>query len=195
MARMNNKPSTPKNLRVCPWWLCFTFDNILRRVVQNPDAILRPYVQPGMTALDIGAGMGYFTIPLARRVGDSGRVFAADLQEKMLDSLFQRAKRAGVQNRITLHLTASDRIGLTGPVDFCLAFWMLHEVVDQPRFIKEICSIVKPGGLFLLVEPWFHVSRNSFNKVVQISRNNGFSMVEKPGIFLSNSALFKRTVR
>jgi ubiquinone/menaquinone biosynthesis C-methylase UbiE len=63
----------------CPWWVCFTFDNPLRRVLQNPQKILSGLVNQGQTALDIGCGMGYFSIPLAQLVGSSGNVVCVDL--------------------------------------------------------------------------------------------------------------------
>ena len=90
---------------VCPPWCCFTFDNAFRRLLQNPNRILRPYIKPGWTVLDVGPGMGYFTIPMARLVGDTGKVIAADVQQKMLDGLDHRAFKAGVQERIKLQLT------------------------------------------------------------------------------------------
>ena len=84
---------------ICPWWLCPTFDNPLRRLIQDPDRILAGLVQPGETALDIGCGMGYFSIPLARLVGPEGKVICVDLQEQMLAGVRRRAERAGVADR------------------------------------------------------------------------------------------------
>jgi ubiquinone/menaquinone biosynthesis C-methylase UbiE len=176
----------------CPWWLCFTFDNFLRRLIQNPKRILSPYVKPGWTVLDVGPGMGYFTIPLAMLVGDSGKVIAADVQQKMLDGINRRAVRAGVQSRIKPHLSAMGKIGLNEPVDFCLAFWMVHEVSDRTRFINEIASGLKPGGLFLVVEPRLHVSKINFDETYRIVESTGLSFVESPRIFISYSALFKK---
>jgi ubiquinone/menaquinone biosynthesis C-methylase UbiE len=184
--------SSGQQSRVCPWWLCFTFDNFFRRWVQNPQRILGPYVKSGDTVLDVGPGMGYFTIPLARMVGDSGKVIAADLQKKMLDSLYGRAQRAGVQNCIQLHLSAPDKIGITGPVDFCLAFWMVHEVADQPKFLSEISTSLKPNGRFLLVEPKMHVSAKSFNETVKTIMDLGLSIAGQPRVFMSYATLFKK---
>ena len=83
--------------RVCPWWMCFTFDNLLRRLIQNPEKTIEPYVHPGDTVLDVGPGMGYFSIPLAKKVGEKGKVFAADVQIEMLNALQKRARRANVE--------------------------------------------------------------------------------------------------
>ena len=177
---------------VCPPWLCFTFDNIFRKLVQNPYRILRPYVKPGFTALDVGPGMGYFTIPLAKLAGNTGKVIAADLQQPMLDGVKRKALKAGVSDRIELHLTKSDNIGISEPVDFCLSFWMVHEVPDRTRFISEIASVLKPGGLWLIAEPNIHVSRQDFNRTLEIAKNTGLSVVDRPRIFLSHAVLLKK---
>ncbi len=120
--------------------------------MQNPEKVLKPYIQEGWTALDVGPGMGYFTITLARLVGAQGTVIAADLQQQMLNTLYKRALKAGVQERIKLHKCLPESIGVTEQVDFALAFWMVHEVPDQKHFLGEIAAILKPGGLLLLAE-------------------------------------------
>ena len=177
---------------VCPPWCCFTFDNIFRRLLQNPNRILRPYIKPGWTVLDVGPGMGYFTIPLARLVGDKGKVIAADIQHQMLDSLDHRAFKAGVQERIKLRLTKTDSIGLSESIDFCLAFWMVHEVPDRGRFLGEIASKLKPDGLMLIAEPRIHVSKEHFAKTLEIAKSAGLAVIDTPKIFLSHTALLKK---
>jgi ubiquinone/menaquinone biosynthesis C-methylase UbiE len=115
-----------RDKHVCPWWLCFTFDNIFRKLIHDPVKILRPYIKTGDMVLDTGPGMGYFTIPLAQMVGEKGRVIAADIQERMLLALAKRAEQAGVEKRIILHLCSPDSLGLQEKVNFILAFWMVH---------------------------------------------------------------------
>lgn len=178
--------------RVCPWWLCFTFDNIFRKLLQNPESILKSYIMLGWTVLDVGPGMGYFTVPLAKLVGDTGKVIAADLQQKMLDGIYRRALRAGVQQRIKLQLSTLDTIGIDEPIDFCLAFWMVHEVPDKRRFFVDISSKLKRDGLLLLVEPKLHVSKENFNKTLGVAENVGLSIKSQPKIFLSYSALLEK---
>ena len=86
--------------RVCPWWMGYFLASSLRRLVQNPEKILKPYVKEGMTVIDVGSAMGFFTLPLAHLVGDRGRVIAIDLQEKMIRSLQRRAQKAGLAGRL-----------------------------------------------------------------------------------------------
>jgi ubiquinone/menaquinone biosynthesis C-methylase UbiE len=177
---------------VCPWWFCFTFDNPLRKLLHNPEAMLSPYVRPGSTVIDIGPGMGYFSIPLARLVGSTGHVIAIDVQAKMLAALVSRARRSGVSERIQPHLASSDSLGNHPKADFVMAFWMVHEVPNQRAFLTEIFGFLKPEGLFLLVEPILHVRKNSFLRTIQTANEVGFIVKDMPKIRLSHSVLFKR---
>jgi ubiquinone/menaquinone biosynthesis C-methylase UbiE len=174
---------------VCPWWLCFTFDNPLRKLLHNPEKILAPYLRPGCRALDIGPGMGYFTIPIAKLVGSSGLVTAIDIQPKMLSVLTSRARKNQVSNRIRTHLASPESMGNDEKADFILAFWMAHEVPDQRKLLAEIRNSLKPDGLFLLVEPIIHVPKKSFLQTVQIAVEVGFVVKDNPRIRISHSAL------
>lgn len=177
---------------VCPWWLCFTFDNPVRRLLQDPETILSPYVGSGDTVIDVGAGMGYFTIPLAKLVGPTGRVTAIDIQAQMLEALASRARRCEVGERIKLHLATSDSLGDHSKADFVNAFWMVHEVPNQRAFLTEIFDFLKPAGLFLLTEPIVHVRKKRFLQTMQTAKEVGFAVKDLPKIRFSHSALFTR---
>ncbi len=174
---------------VCPWWLCFTFDNPLRKLLHNPEAILSPYVHPGDRVIDIGPGMGYFTIPLARLVGRKGHVIAIDVQERMLSALMTRAKKKGISERIEAYLASQKSLGIHEKADFILAFWMVHEVPDQSTFFREIRDLLKPSGSLLLAEPIVHVRRKYFLRTLQSATEMGLVVKESPKIRLSHSAL------
>ena len=173
----------------CPWWFIGTFDNPLRRLTQRPEPILEGLVREGQTVLDVGPGMGYFTIPLARIVGESGTVVAADLQPQMLAGLRRRAEQAGVLSHIQTHVAQPDRIGATGPFDFALAFWMLHEVRNACAFLGEIHGLLKPGAKLLLVEPVIHVGERRYAEEIRIATAQGFRATQGPVVRFSRSAL------
>ena len=177
---------------VCPWWLAYTFDNPIRRFFHKPDQMLSQYVKEGMTVADIGCGMGYFSIGLARILKGKGKIFSVDLQKKMLEVLEERAKSAGVFDIIQPHLSKEEDIGLTGPLDFALTFWMLHEIPEKPQFLQQIHAVLKDSGLLLIAEPKFHVSRSQFDQQKDIARNVGFRIKEEPKITFSHSVLLEK---
>ncbi len=183
-------PRDPK--RVCPVGRAGHLDSRLRRWLQNPRKILAPYLTSGMRALDIGCGPGFFTVDMADLVGPAGRVMAVDIQQGMLDGVKRKIQGTALEGRITLHLIEDARLGRLGPIDFCLAFFMVHEVPDQFAFFKEVHSVLKPGGLALIVEPPLHVSKKDFAATIRTAQDAGLSPIDRPQVFLSKAVLLKK---
>jgi ubiquinone/menaquinone biosynthesis C-methylase UbiE len=175
----------------CPWWVCFTFDNPVRRWLQDPEKVLQGMVKEGQTVYDIGCGMGYFTLTLARMAGKAGRVICVDLQKEMLATAKKRAEHAGLVDRITFQQCTPQSLGLDTKADFALAFWMVHEVPDKDRFLGEIKQALKPGGTFLLVEPKIHVTKRGYADTVSIALSVGFQRAAEPNVPLSMAVLLK----
>lgn len=177
---------------VCPWWLAYTFDNPLRALFHRTDRIFASFVKEGMTVADIGCGMGYFSLGLAKLVKAGGKVFAADIQEKMLAIVEKRAVKKGLSKIIHPHLCTQDEIGINELVDGVLSFWMLHEIVDKQVFVQQVKSMVKDSGFLLVAEPRFHVPRAMFEKEVELIENEGFFMKPSPEIAFSHAMLFEK---
>lgn len=183
--------SKDKN-RVCPLENAGALDIGIRKLFHNPRKILSPYVKDSMTILDVGCGPGFFTIEMAKLVGQSGKVVAADLQQGMLEKLKAKINNTSLQNTIDLFLCQKNKIGIAQEFDFILIFYMLHEVPDQSEFLKEIKSILKPDGKALIVEPKFHVNQKDFAKSLELMKNIGFDIIDEPKIFFSRSALISK---
>ncbi|TFH64572.1 MAG: class I SAM-dependent methyltransferase [Candidatus Zixiibacteriota bacterium] len=169
--------------------------NPLRRLVQNPEKILQPYVKEGMRVMDVGSAMGFFTLPLARLVGDQGRVIAVDLQEKMIRSLERRAHKAGLASRIETRICSSTSLNiddLAGSVDVALAFAVLHEMPDNAAAILSIARSLKGGGLFLMAEPAGHVSAEGFRQASNVALQQGLEVVSKPVIWHSHAVVLRK---
>lgn len=177
---------------VCPWWLAYTFDNTLRRLAHDPEKLLSPYVRSGMTVLDVGCGMGHFSIGMARLVGPSGKVHSVDLQEKMLRVLTGRARRLGLLERIRPALCTAGSLGIENAFDFVLAFWMVHEVPDPESLFREIADRMKPGAFLLYAEPSFHVKEALFHEIRRLAVAAGLHLEGAPRIRFSRSALLKK---
>jgi ubiquinone/menaquinone biosynthesis C-methylase UbiE len=174
---------------VCPWWCCFTFDNIFRRLAQNPDKIMKSYINPGDKILDIGPGQGYFTIPMARMAGESGKVTAIDIQKKMLEFLMIKAEKNKLSERIIPKLIEKEKFEIEEKADFALAFWMVHEVPDKKTFFESIYNSLKPGKCLLIAEPFGHVTKKKFDETISITEKAGFSVTGNPDIFFSRAVL------
>ncbi len=180
---------------VCPVWAGYFLANRLRKLLQNPYKILAPYVRPGMTVLDVGSAMGFFSLPIAEMVGPGGKVVCIDVQPKMLEALRRRAAHAGLAQRIETHVSTENSIGLHGweaAFDFALAFTMLHEVGDPASFLREIHQLLKPGAQFLLTEPIGHVSQADFTHTVELATKADFHVIGHPLIRLSRAVLLAK---
>jgi ubiquinone/menaquinone biosynthesis C-methylase UbiE len=181
-----------RNERICPVEKADSLDTKFRRWLQNPKKILRPYIKEGMTVLDFGCGPGFFSIDLAQMVGESGRVIAADLQEGMLHKLRDKIKGTELENCITLHKCEENKIGISENVDFVLAFYIVHEVVDKEGLFTEIETILKPNGQVLIVEPPFHVSNKAFEETIGKAKAAGFTEVKRPKVLFNKAVVLKK---
>jgi ubiquinone/menaquinone biosynthesis C-methylase UbiE len=179
---------------VCPWWIGYLLVSPVRRWLQNPDELIAPYVTPGMTVLEPGPGMGFFTLPLARRVG-SGRVIAVDVQAKMLNALRSRATKAGLVQRIETRLADAESLridDLKGTVDFVLAVAVVHEMPAAEIFFREAAAALAPGGRLLLAEPSGHVSEAKFANQLEYAGRAGLALKQRPAMKRFHAALLAK---
>jgi ubiquinone/menaquinone biosynthesis C-methylase UbiE len=181
--------------RVCPWWLGYFLVSPLRRFLHDPKEMLMPYVKDGMTVLEIGGGMGFFTLPLAELTGETGKVISIDLQERMVRGLVKRAAKAGLESRIEARVcpTASLKIDdLQNKVDFALAFAVIHEVPDKKRLLLEISQAMRPDGTLLIADPKGHESEQKFNETITMTEATGFHVLDRPLIRRSYAVLVRK---
>jgi ubiquinone/menaquinone biosynthesis C-methylase UbiE len=186
---------TEEKPHVCPWWIGYFLLSPLRRILQDPDRILAPYVREGMTVLEIGPGMGFFSLPLARLVGRSGRIICVDVQERMLNKLRRRAQKSGLLDRITAILADGNSLHIEkyeGQIDFALAFAVVHEVSDQGRMIDEVYRSLKSESLLLVSEPKSHVTEEDFQATIESARARGFREEASLDIRKSYSVLLRK---
>jgi ubiquinone/menaquinone biosynthesis C-methylase UbiE len=168
---------------VCPVWLGYFLASPLRKLFENPGRILGRWVRPGMTVLEVGPAMGFFTLPLARMVGPGGRVVAVDVQEGMIAKLGKRARRAGLEERIDARVCSATSLGvgdLEGGVDVVLAFHVVHEVPDQGELFRDVARALAPGGRVVIEEPKGHVNESQFEETLARAREAGLEVVERP---------------
>jgi ubiquinone/menaquinone biosynthesis C-methylase UbiE len=182
--------------RVCPWWLGYLLASPVRGwISERPEDLLGPYLEPGATVVEPGPGMGFFTLPMARMVGEKGRVIAVDIQPKMLEGLRRRARKAGLDGRIETRLAHPESLGLAdmaGAADFLLAFAVVHEMPSVPAIFGQAAGALKREGLLLLAEPLGHVDGEAWQGELNAAQTAGLAVIGRPKVRRSRAVLFRK---
>src|SRR5262245_5436959 len=114
---------------------------------QKPDQIMDALgIAEGSRVADIGAGAGWFTIRLARRIGPNGLVYAEDVQPQMLEATRRRVGREGLKNGETIRGTSTDPNLPVGALDAILIVDTYPEVDERVTFLRNLAAALKPNG-------------------------------------------------
>jgi SAM-dependent methyltransferase len=133
----------------CATWL----ERPEREQEENPDAAIDALnLKSGMVVADVGAGTGYMSLKLAKRVGPSGKVYAEDVQADMLEKLRANAAKAGVANVQTVQGTFTDPKLPKGQMDLVLLVDVYHEFSEPQKMLQGIRESLKPDGRLVLLE-------------------------------------------
>ena len=120
---------------------------------QKPDAVIQALsLKEGQVVADIGAGSGYFTLRLARAVGQKGRVFAVDVDEGMLDYLHQRLDKEKIQNVQAMHVPSHDPLLIDGSLDLAFVCNTYHHLEDRDVYLRKLRKALKPDGRLVIVD-------------------------------------------
>ena len=183
---------------VCPVWMGYFLASPLRKLLHSPKKIVGPYVHDGMTVLDIGCAMGFFSLAMARMVGSNGKVVCVDMQERMIQALERRARKAGLDKQIQARLCSQHFLGLgdlNDAVDFALAFAVVHEVPIAIRLFNELNAAMKLSAKLLVAEPKGRVTEDQFVASISAAEQCGFVVVGKPIIRRCRAALMAKCTR
>jgi ubiquinone/menaquinone biosynthesis C-methylase UbiE len=158
-----------------------------RESEEQPEIALNAIgIRKGMAVADVGAGVGYFTTRLAKRVGPTGRVFATDIQPEMLARLQDRLDSEGIKNVETLLGTQVDPRLPEGQLDVILMVDVYHELAQPQRMLHQLRKALKPDGRLVLIEyrkedPTIPIRPEHKMSVAEIKAEleaEGFRMVE-----------------
>ncbi len=165
--------------------------NPLRGLLQHPKYFLRSILKSGDRVLDLGCGPGFMAVRMAKMVQPGGTIVAADSQPEMLQLLEDEIHHRGLEGQIRLHLQPSPAcLGLSGPFDVILAFYMLHEVQEKDHYLKQIRDVISPEGCFVMVEPRFVLDKDAFDREVDRVEKAGFRKLRRLFVPLSRGAVF-----
>jgi ubiquinone/menaquinone biosynthesis C-methylase UbiE len=124
-----------------------------REEEERPDQMLDSLkIKPGDVVADVGAGVGYTSLRLSRRVGPEGKVLATDIQPEMIRMLRANMRTFGVKNVVPLLATQTDTKLPEGKVDLVIMVDVYHECSDPEALLQGIRKALKPGGRLVLVE-------------------------------------------
>lgn len=161
-----------------------------RKRWQDPDKIIQQIAIPvGSVVVDMGCGPGFFTVPLSRKVGSTGKVYAIDADPIMLQHLASNISNSQLSDQSNVISSEADVYESGVPdkcADFVLFANLLHDLKDRERFFEEIDRILKSGGDVVDVD-WHKLpskdmgppieKRLSENESRKIIRANGFRII------------------
>jgi ubiquinone/menaquinone biosynthesis C-methylase UbiE len=128
-------------------------DRATRESEEQPERALDLIgIEPGSVVADVGAGSGYMTVRLSKRVGPSGTVLANDLQSTLLTTIRDKVRALGLTNVKTIQGTESDARLPEGGVDLALLFDVYHEFREPQLMLRSIRRALKPNGRLVVVE-------------------------------------------
>jgi ubiquinone/menaquinone biosynthesis C-methylase UbiE len=128
-------------------------DRSERESEEHPDQALDALgLKPGMVVGDVGAGTGYMSLKMAKRVGPSGKVYAEDVQPEMLRLLRQNAAKAKVTNVETVLGNETDPKLPAGQLDLILLVDVYHEFSQPQKMLQRMREALKPDGRLVLLE-------------------------------------------
>ena len=128
-------------------------DNEKRRELLPPEeTLIKLGLHEGDVMADIGCGIGYFTVPASKIVGDNGNVFAMDILPEMLQDVGKKIKDNNISN-IEILLTEENDLKLEdNKITFAFISTVLHEANEKEKFINEIKRILSPKGRIAIIE-------------------------------------------
>jgi len=186
-----------KEERICPVWAGYFLLSPVRKLRQHTVKITNPYLEPGMRGMDFGCAMGYFSIPMAGKVGSTGIVYCVDIQKKMLDRLMKRAEKRNVQHIIRPVLIdgKNNFDNLPDHLDFTLLFAVVHEIAGKKQLFDAVSKSMKENGKVLFAEPAGHVRYDDFRNSIKHAENSGLEIVKELKISRSHAVLLAKKLK
>lgn len=169
-------------------------DSDLRRKLQPPDKLIeRSGIKQEMRVLEVGCGSGAFVTFVARAVGKTGKVYAFDIQPKMLKQLEAKLKRSENRDIKNIELILGSAYELPfgdNSLDVVYMVTVLQEIPDKKKALKEIRRVLKPGGILAVTEFLPDPDYPLKSTTIKIGKEAGFIFVQALGNFWNYTVRF-----
>jgi ubiquinone/menaquinone biosynthesis C-methylase UbiE len=134
-------------------FLCPILNADVRDTWHQPDKVMDAVgVKPGMTIGEVGAGHGYFTFHLSRRVGDSGRIYANDIASRALAALRRKAENEGITNIETIVGEVEDPLLPLGILDMVFIVNAFHDLAKPVELLDNLVHSLKPDAPVVIID-------------------------------------------
>lgn len=177
-----------------PWFCGRLFDSKLRRILQSADKVIqRSGIKKNMRILEVGCGSGAFTIFAARAVGEKGKVYALDIQPRMLRQLenkLKKPKNKGIKNIKLIESDACQLPFTNNFFDLVFSVAALQEIHDRKKALKEIKRVLKPGGILAMTEMFPDPDYPLKATTIKMGKEAGFVVDKVSGGFLNYTTRF-----
>jgi len=161
---------------------------------QKPEEVLTAlHITPGITIADIGAGSGYFTRRFAKAVGETGKVFAVDVEQKMLDYNRAELSKLGLMGNIELILAKPDNPSLPiNQIDLIFFCNVYHHLENHTAYAAKLKSALTDSGRVVIID-YYHDERSgklSFSKHHLVPPETVIQQMDQVGFRLSQEYTF-----
>ena len=171
-------------------------DSNYRRKIQPPDKLIqRSGIKEGMQVLEIGCGSGAFTTFVARAVGKQGKVYALDIEPKMLKQLenkLAKSENRDIENIELINRSAYELPFDDNSLDAVYMVGVLQEIPDRDRTLQQSKRVLKPGGILAVTELFPDPDYPWKSTTIKLGAKAGFTMDEVSGNFFNYTVKFKK---
>ena len=109
-------------------------------------------IKPGMVIGEAGAGEGYFTFYLSKRVGSNGKIYANDIKKNVLEKIRQKCNRENIQNITTITGEVDDPLFPEGELDMVIMMRVFHEIENPVKWMKNALPSLKPDATLVIID-------------------------------------------
>jgi ubiquinone/menaquinone biosynthesis C-methylase UbiE len=174
----------------------YYLDSPMRKKLQPPHLLIqRSRIKDGTHVLEIGCGSGAYTLPVARAVGRTGKVFGLDIQRDMLKQLRKKLSKLANEDIDTIELLAGGAYNLPfkdNSLDLVIMITVLPEIPDRLKVLRETERVIKQGGILAVTEflpdpdyPWRSTT-------IKLGKSAGFELDESSGNLLNYTVRFTK---